>query len=88
LGYQVHPIIQILFPNDSVFQYDVTVPQSIQSWFKEHEGELQYLPWPAQQSSFNIIEPPWSVLKSKSEEQVPALNSSKAAGRYSMKRER
>jgi hypothetical protein len=36
LGNQVHPMIQMLFPNnDAVYQDD-----NVQSWFGEHEGEL------------------------------------------------
>jgi hypothetical protein len=28
---------------------------TVQSWFEEHEGELQHLPWPAQSPDLNII---------------------------------
>jgi hypothetical protein len=52
LGNQVHPMIQTLFPNnESVFQdYNAPIHTAItvQSWFQEHEGELQHLTWPAQ----------------------------------------
>jgi hypothetical protein len=30
-----------------------------QSWFEEHEDELQHLPWPAQSPDLTIIEPIW-----------------------------
>jgi hypothetical protein len=45
-------MIQTLFPiNDAIFQ-DNSVPihtaGTVQSWFEEHEGELQRLPWLAQ----------------------------------------
>jgi hypothetical protein len=48
LGNQSHPMIQALFPNnDAVFQ-DNNVPihtaRTVQSWFEEHEGELQHNP--------------------------------------------
>jgi hypothetical protein len=50
LGNQVHLMIQTLFPNnDAVFQDDnapIHTAGSVQSWFEEHEGELQHLPWP------------------------------------------
>jgi hypothetical protein len=66
LDNQVHSMIQILFPNnDAVFQDDsfpIHTARTVQSWFEEHEGELQHLPWPAQLPNLNIIEPPWSVL--------------------------
>jgi hypothetical protein len=48
LGNQVHPIIQTLFPNnDAVLQEDNApnhTTRTVQSWFEEHEGELQHLP--------------------------------------------
>jgi hypothetical protein len=48
LGNQVNPIIQTLFPNnDAVFQDDSAPTHTagtVQSWFEEHEGELQHLP--------------------------------------------
>jgi hypothetical protein len=48
LGNQVHPMIQTLFLNDeAVFQDDYVPIQTagtVQSWFEEHEGELQNLP--------------------------------------------
>jgi hypothetical protein len=48
LGNEVHPAIQTLFLNsDAVFQDD-GVPNhtagTVQSWFKEHEGELHHFP--------------------------------------------
>jgi hypothetical protein len=67
LGNQVHPVIQMLFTNnDAVFQDDnvpIHTAETVLSWFEEHEGELQHLPWPAQLPDFNIIEPLWSVLR-------------------------
>jgi hypothetical protein len=48
LGNQAHPMIQTLFPNeDTVFQDDnasIHIAVIVQSWFEEHEGELQHLP--------------------------------------------
>jgi hypothetical protein len=50
LGNQVHSMTQTLFPNnDAVFQDDnasIHTAGTIQSWFEEHEGELQNLPCP------------------------------------------
>jgi hypothetical protein len=47
LGYQMHLMIQTLFPNnDAVFQ-DYNAPAykagTVHSWFEEYEGELQHL---------------------------------------------
>jgi hypothetical protein len=48
---QIHPMIQTLFPNkDAVFQDDnasIHTAGTVQSWFEDHGGELQHLPWPA-----------------------------------------
>jgi hypothetical protein len=67
LGNQVHPIIQKLYPNnDAVSQDDnvhVHTAGTVLSWFEEHEGELQNLPWPAQSPALNINEAVWSVLE-------------------------
>jgi hypothetical protein len=69
LGNQVHPMIQKLFPNnDTVFQdYSAPIHTSgtVQSWFQEHEGELQPLPWPEHSPGLNIIEIFWSVLETR-----------------------
>jgi hypothetical protein len=44
-------MIQTLFPNnDALFQDDnapIDTAGTVQSWFEEHEGELQLLPWSA-----------------------------------------
>jgi hypothetical protein len=48
LGNQMDPMIQTLFPNnDTVSQDDdatIHTTGTVQSWFEEHEGELQHLP--------------------------------------------
>jgi hypothetical protein len=63
LGNEVHPMIQTLFPNnDEVFQKDsgpIHTAGTVQSWFEQHEGELQHLPWPVQSPDLSIIEPFW-----------------------------
>jgi hypothetical protein len=61
LGNQVHPMIQTLFPNNDAVFSDDNVPirkaGAVQSWLEDHEGGLQYLPWPAQSPDLNITEP-------------------------------
>jgi hypothetical protein len=52
LGNQAHPTIQTLCPNSNAAFQDDNVPihtaRTVQSWFEEHEGEIQHLSWPAQ----------------------------------------
>jgi hypothetical protein len=64
---QVYPMIHTLFPNNSAAFQDDNVPihtaGTIESWPEEHEGELQHLPWPAQEPDLNIIEPFWLFLR-------------------------
>ena len=65
LGSQVHPVVQMLFRNDAIFQDDdwpIYATRSVKSWFKEHEDALQHL-WLAQLPTLNIMEPLWSVLE-------------------------
>ena len=56
LSNEVHPIVQILFPNnDAVFQDDnslIHTAISVQSWFEELEDALQHLLRPAQLPDF------------------------------------
>jgi hypothetical protein len=63
-------MIHTLFRNDVLFQEDnapIHTAVTVQLRFKEHEGELQHLPWPVRSPYLNIIEPLWSVSKTKSE---------------------
>jgi transposase len=50
---------------------------TVQSWFEEHEGELQHLPWPAQSPNLNTIEPLWSVLETRMRKRFPPPTSLK-----------
>jgi hypothetical protein len=72
---QVHPMIQMLFPNKNAVFQDDSAPihraGTAQPWFEKQEGELQHLPWPAQLSDLNIIEPLWSVLETKVRNRFP-----------------
>jgi hypothetical protein len=74
-------MIQTLFPNNNaVFQDDnspIHAAGTVQSWFEEHEGELQHLPWPAQSPDLNIIEPLWSVLETRVRKRFPPPTSLK-----------
>jgi hypothetical protein len=62
---QLHPTFQMLFTNnDAVFQDNnapIHTAGTVQSWFEEHEGELQHLPLPVQSPDLNIVELLWSV---------------------------
>jgi hypothetical protein len=49
----------------------------VNSWFEEHEGKLQHLPWTAQSQDLNTNETPVSF-GDQSEEQIPTSNFSKA----------
>jgi len=47
LGSQVHPLVQVFFPNnDAIFQVDdlpIHTARSVPSWFEEREDALQSL---------------------------------------------
>jgi len=68
LGSQVHPVFQVLFPNNAViFKRDSPIHtiRSVQSWFEVHEDALQRLLWLAQSPNLNIIKTVWSVGQSR-----------------------
>jgi hypothetical protein len=77
LGSQLHPMVQVLLPNnDAVFQDNnspMHTARSVQSWFEEHEDALQHLLWLAQSPTLNITEPLWSVLESRMRSRFPPL---------------
>jgi hypothetical protein len=83
LSNQMHPMIQSLFPNNAVFQNDnslIHTAGTVQTWFEEHEGELQHHPWPAESQDLNIIEPFWSVLETRvRNKEIPTSNISRAS---------
>jgi hypothetical protein len=68
-------MIQTLFRNDGAVSQDDNAPihtaGTVQSWFDQHEGELQHLPWPAQSQNLNIAEPLWSVLETRVRNRFP-----------------
>jgi hypothetical protein len=76
LGIQLHPMIQSLFlNNNTLFQEDsasVHTAGTVQSWFEEHESELQHRTWPAQPPDLNIIETLWSVLDTRLRNRIPS----------------
>jgi hypothetical protein len=92
LGNQVHPMIQMLLPNNDAVFPDNSGPHShswncvVQSCFEEHEGALQHLPWPAQSLYLNIIESLCSVLETKVRNRFPPPASLKATWRCSSRR--
>jgi hypothetical protein len=61
LGSQVHPMVQMLYPNDEAAFQDDSSPmhtaRSVQSRFEQYEDTLQHLLWPAQSPHLTIIEP-------------------------------
>jgi hypothetical protein len=80
LGNQVHPMVQMLFPNnDTVFQDNSHIHRagSVQSWLEEHEGVFQHLPWPANSPNLNNTEPLWSVLETALRNRIPSPTSLK-----------
>jgi transposase len=58
-------------------QFAKTTVGTVQSWFEEHEGGLQHLPWPAQSPDLNIIEEIWSVLETRMKNRFPSSTSLK-----------
>jgi hypothetical protein len=59
LGDQVHPVVQILFPNNYAIFQDDNLPKHtsriVQAWFEEHEDALRHLPWPAWPGHFTTL---------------------------------
>jgi hypothetical protein len=85
------PWSRCYFPpnNDTVFQDD-SVPihtgELVQSWYEQHEGELQHFHWTAQSPDLNITETLWSVLETTMMEQVPTSNISTAIWKCSSRK--
>jgi len=75
LGNQVHPMVQMLFPNNYAISQDDGSPihtsRCVQSWFEGHEDALQHLLRLAQLPTLNIIKPLWSVLESRVRSRFP-----------------
>ena len=75
LGSQVHPVVQVLFPNnDAIFQDNLPIhtARSVQSWFEQHEDALQHLLWLTQSPTLNIIESLVSF-REQDEKQIPSI---------------
>jgi hypothetical protein len=75
LGNRVHPTIQSLFLNNDAVFLDHSAPThpagTVQSWFEEHEVELQHLPSPTNSSDLNVRETLWSVLDTRVRNRFP-----------------
>jgi len=74
----MHPVVQVLFPNnDAIFQdndLSIHTARSVHSWSEERESALQHLLWPAHLPTLNIIEPLWQVLESRVISRSPPLS--------------
>jgi hypothetical protein len=72
-------MIQMLFPNNTVFQvHSPVTAEIVQSWFEEHEDELQHISCPVQSAHLYVIKPLWSVLETGVRDMIPTSNMSKA----------
>uniref|UniRef100_A0A2L2Y8P5 Transposable element Tcb1 transposase n=1 Tax=Parasteatoda tepidariorum TaxID=114398 RepID=A0A2L2Y8P5_PARTP len=60
LSDHVHPFVQTVFPGERpIFQDDnapIHTARCIQTWFEEHDNEVEHLAWPPQSPDLNIIE--------------------------------
>jgi hypothetical protein len=77
LGSQVHPMVQVLLPNnDAIFQdgdWSIRTARGVHSWFEEHEDAFPHLLWLAQLPTLNM-EPLWLVLESRVRSRFPPLS--------------
>jgi len=73
---RVHPMVQVLFPNNNAIFQDgdspINTARSVQSCFEEHEDALQHHLWLAQSPDLNIIKPLISF-KGQSEKQILSI---------------
>ncbi|GFX47739.1 DDE_3 domain-containing protein [Trichonephila clavipes] len=78
--------MQTLFPGgEGNFQDDnapIHVAGLVQSWFDEHEDEVIHLPWPAQLTDLNRIEPLGSILKCSTRNRDPPRTSISELSQY------
>jgi predicted Zn-dependent protease len=71
---QTFPNNNALFQDDNAPTYP---PGTLQSWFDEHEGKLQHLPWVEQLPDLNIVELLWSVFETRVRNRFPPATSLK-----------
>jgi hypothetical protein len=70
----------MLMNNDAVVQDDsapIHTAGTVQSWFEEHEGEVQRNPWLAQPPQLNNADPHRSVLENRVRSRFPPPTSLK-----------
>lgn len=75
LADHLHPMLQTVFPGERpVFQDDnapIHTSRCVQTWFHDHDDEVEHLTWCPQSPDLNIIEPLWGFLESKVRARFP-----------------